>query len=514
MKLRLLLSLILLLCLRATPALAEEVIEAWRGGGFDRPVGVSVNPTDGSCWVADIDSNQVVHLAEDGTELWRGGGFSRPRALCVNPTDGSCWVSQGYWDNDLQQYVDSAVVHLTADGAELWRGEAFDGPYALSVNPTDGSCWVAESHDVVHLSEDGSELWRGVGFDEAYSVSVNPSDGSCWVADTWNDQVVHLAEDGAQLWLGGGFSRPYSVSVNPRDGSCWVVEWGGQKAVHLAEDGTRLWESGVLYSPTCVSVNPADGSSWVVEYLADPRELLHLAEDGTELWRGGGIFGAPWTVSVNPTDGSCWVADRGNGEVVHLAIPGWQPSIFYDVPWYYWAFDEVGACCDCGIVGGYSPTHYVPANPVSRDQMAVFISRSICSPTGEAGLVDYVPPTTPSFTDVPTDFWCYKYIEYAAANSIVGGYEDGTYQPQLALDRGQMAVFIARAIAGDDQSVPDPTGDPSFPDVPADFWSYRHIEYIADQEVAGGYYDGLYHPENPVDRAQMAVFITRAFNLT
>ena len=49
--------------------------------------------------------------------------------------------------------------------------------------------------------------------------------------------------------------------------------------------------------------------------------------------------------------------------------------------------------------------------------------------------------------------------------------------------------------------------------MPTDFWSYRHIEYIAGHEVAGGYYDGLYHPENPVDRAQMAVFICRAFGL-
>jgi hypothetical protein len=128
-------------------------------------------------------------------------------------------------------------------------------------------------------------------------------------------------------------------------------------------------------------------------------------------------------------------------------------------------------------------------------------------------LDDYVPPTTPSFSDVPTDFWCYKYIEYAVEHDIVGGYGDGTYQPQLPLDRGQMAVFIARAMAGDDQSVPDPVGTPSFPDVPADFWSYRHIEYIAAEDVAGGYYDGLYHPETFVTRDQMAVFICRAFDL-
>ena len=32
-----------------TAARAEEVVELWRGGGFNQPQSVSVNPTDGSC---------------------------------------------------------------------------------------------------------------------------------------------------------------------------------------------------------------------------------------------------------------------------------------------------------------------------------------------------------------------------------------------------------------------------------------------------------------------------------
>jgi len=103
---------LLILCLSATPAPAETVTEVWRGGGFDGPHSVSVNPTDGSCWVADYYHNQVVHLAEDGAELWRGGGFSLPRSVSVNATDSSCWVADGNNDD---------VVHLAEDGSELSR---------------------------------------------------------------------------------------------------------------------------------------------------------------------------------------------------------------------------------------------------------------------------------------------------------------------------------------------------------------------------------------------------------
>ena len=40
-------------CLLARPAFSETVVEAWRGGGFISPYSVSVNSSDGSCWVAE-----------------------------------------------------------------------------------------------------------------------------------------------------------------------------------------------------------------------------------------------------------------------------------------------------------------------------------------------------------------------------------------------------------------------------------------------------------------------------
>jgi PKD repeat protein len=199
---------------------------------------------------------------------------------------------------------------------------------------------------------------------------------------------------------------------------------------------------------------------------------------------------------------------------------------FIDVPEDRWAYDEIMACVDATIVSGYDDYCYHPEYAVARDQMAVYISRSICTPTGEAGLADYTPPATPSFSDVATDYWAYTYIEYAVAANIVTGYGDQTYRPEYVLDRGQMAVFIARAIVdplGEEGLVSYlPPGTPTFPDVPntgygddgADpFWAYTHIEYIAAESVCGGYGDGLYHPEYVCSRDQMAVYIARAFNL-
>ena len=95
---------------------------------------------------------------------------------------------------------------------------------------------------------------------------------------------------------------------------------------------------------------------------------------------------------------------------------------------------------------------------------------------------------------------------------IVSGYDDGLYQPDWAVLRDQMAVYISRALAG----------GPTFPDVPdigygddgtEPFWAYKHIEYCVEHGVVYGYDDGWYHPERTVTRDQMAVYVARAFGL-
>jgi hypothetical protein len=70
----------------------------------------------------------------------------------------------------------------------------------------------------------------------------------------------------------------------------------------------------------------------------------------------------------------------------------------------------------------------------------------------------------------------------------------------------------------------DPTGDeglipyvlpdtPTFPEVAADSYAYRYVEYIAEKGVAAGYPDGCYHPEYVCSRDQMAGYVMRAFGL-
>ena len=177
----------------------------------------------------------------------------------------------------------------------------------------------------------------------------------------------------------------------------------------------------------------------------------------------------------------------------------------------YWALWEIEAAYAAGIVQGYSDGTYQPTNPVTRDQMAVYISRAL------AGGDEHVPtnPAKVSFPDVAADHWAYKHIEYAVAKNVVKGYDDGTYKPDLVVDRGQMAVFVARAMVtpSGDAGIPDPVPPATFSDVPSGFWAYKQVEYCVGRGVVKGYDDGTYRPTEAVTRDQMAVYVARAFRL-
>ena len=56
------------------------------------------------------------------------------------------------------------------------------------------------------------------------------------------------------------------------------------------------------------------------------------------------------------------------------------------------------------------------------------------------------PPATATFTDVPTTHLFYQYVEALAAAGITSGCGGGNYCPDAAVTRGQMAVFLARAL--------------------------------------------------------------------
>jgi len=274
-----------------------------------------------------------------------------------------------------------------------------------------------------------------------------------------------------------------------------------------AGDRYRAWVEAATSDPRCV------GGEWF-EYRDQPLTGRGPGSGPRLVWDEHYAFGL-----VTQTDRVKWdlVARM---RTANTLAPRWRFAAagrpFPDVPADSWAVGEIAACKGAGVVGGYGDGTYRPMVVVTREQMAGYIARALAG--GDA----HVPtgPPVATFPDVEAGAWAYRYVEYCAAQRVVGGYPDGRYWPLAEVDRAQMAVFVARAMAPLEErpglpSYVAPTV-PSFPDVLDSgntAWAYREVEYAREHGVVGGYPDGRYHPEVPVTREQMAAFIARAFGL-
>ena len=127
-----------------------------------------------------------------------------------------------------------------------------------------------------------------------------------------------------------------------------------------------------------------------------------------------------------------------------------------------------------------------------------------------------------SFTDVPLTQPFYKKIEALLHNGITGGCTATTYCPGDPVSRAQMAIFVAKGIAGSGAAIPasgkvgvneyncKAGGVSLFTDVlPTDIFC-KQVHYIAGQNVTLGCSATQYCPGGTVNRLQMSAFMAKA----
>ena len=368
-----------------------------------------------------------------------------------------------------------------AVGAEIAAIPSAGGPASVAT-----AAWPTGAYRIANLPSGLYDVTATSGGKTAIWQRVRVSPGCDTPAVDFLLGSESFDADAVAASIPGAAVRGKSLELSATFRNAGLTDWTRAKSIYLTADGeSAAWE-GIQVGLRPAEVVPSGGTTTFALSLPAP-DACGFYQLSLRLRQQGGI-------------GSF-------GEAVEATI---SVTSFLDVPADFWAVDAIEAAKAAGIVGGYAGDVYLPQGVVTRDQMAVFIARALAG--GEANVP--TGPATPNFPDVPADHWAYRHIEYVRQQGVASGYWDG-YHPGDSLDRAQMAVFVARAMAGGEEALASytPPETPSFPDVPADFWSYKYVEYLRQAEVVGGYWDGLYHPELLCTRDQMAVFVARAFGL-
>ena len=190
--------------------------------------------------------------------------------------------------------------------------------------------------------------------------------------------------------------------------------------------------------------------------------------------------------------------------------PAYNWPTFRDVYSFHWASDAIETLAASGITTGCDANHFCPNAPMTRAQMAVFLERGI-----RGG--DFIPePATGMFDDVPASYWAAAWVEQLALDGITYGCGNYIFCPDNNVTRAEMAPLLLRSshYYDDPPYTPEAATGTIFADVPADYWAADWIEALHAEQITSGCNDGtIYCPDNNLSRAEMAVFLTRAFGL-
>jgi hypothetical protein len=176
----------------------------------------------------------------------------------------------------------------------------------------------------------------------------------------------------------------------------------------------------------------------------------------------------------------------------------------------HWASAEIIRFYLDGFTSGCStfPLLFCPDAPTTRAQMAIFLERGM-------RVASYTPPPATGllFADVPNSYWAAGWIENLARDGITTGCGSFNYCPERSVTRAEMAVLLLRASHAGPYTPPNVGSSTGFNDVSTSYWAAPWIKQLAAEGITVGCGGGNYCPENPVTRAEMAVFLIRTFNL-
>jgi subtilisin family serine protease len=287
--------------------------------------------------------------------------------------------------------------------------------------------------------------------------------------------------------------------------------WGQTLRINLTfmNSGLNDWTAAAGYRLT--SVNPEGNTTWGLSQVAlGASDIIRLGELKTFSFE----IMAPSSSAMTPCD---WrMMQSGAGQFGQAAQKTVGVSRFLDVPNGFWSRTHVEALAKAGVTAGCSanPPHYCPSRSVTRREMAVFIPRAV----GKAPL----DATVPTFQDVPVTDWAYNWIERLAdpaswciAPTLGCFWNPRLFCPYSNVTRREMAAFLCRAACLQPLNRPIPT----FADVGKNDWAYGWIERLADTPswrceaptTGCSSQPRLYCPNSYVTRAQMAVFLVKAF---
>ena len=333
-----------------------------------------------------------------------------------------------------------------------------------------------------------------------YEITFDANGGQCDTTNMYTDTAGKLSA--LPTSTRGGYTF---------DG--WFTEQSGGTAV-TAE--TVYDKNTTLYAHwTAIS----SGSS---SYMIDVMESTHGTVTASPKWASKGRI---VTLTVTPAEGyelaALTVTDRNGNDVAltnngdgtyTFKMPASKVTVkatfkkdlvtlpFIDVHPGDWFYDPVCYVYSQGLMTGTSATTFEPNTSLSRAMLVAVLHRLEGSPQASAG----------DFTDVVDGDWYAQAVNWAASVGVVNGMGDGTFQPNAAITREQMAAILRNYAAYKGMDITASGSLSTYSDAASvSDWAKDSVEWAVGSGLIGGYEDSTLRPQGTTTRAEVASVLQR-----
>lgn len=518
-----------------------------------------------------IETTPLV-LRWDGVQ-WSRQTAPQPGSLAVveAPADGSVWAGGSigepwfvYWDGTAWSQQPSL---LQGENSNFLNG-------IEAISPTD--IWAVGGYEKAKqlggkINRTLAQRWDGV------SWSVIPTANEPY--DSYLNAVSAVASD--DIWAVGGMAREDGeMLIEHWDGTQWTIVPGPTllksalsdveaiasdnvwavgtedagtttpKPILLHWDGTQ-WSrvegpvtTGSLYGVDALSADDIwavgqgnqglilhwDGTAWTSGQIGTEGLTLYsvAALSGTDVWAVG------WSGEGDPGilhwDGTTWEVVSGPEVLPGVANRLKSVVAQGDDIWVAGNYtDEAGVVKPLllrydGTVWTVIETAEVEAESSTFNDLAVIDPQNIWTvgsyntELSQRVLIEHYPTL---FTDVMPGSTFYPFIRCLWCRGIINGYDDGSFRPNNALTRGQLAKIVSNA-AG----FSEPPGAQIFEDVVPGSTFYDFVQRLAGRGHIQGYPCGgpnepcgagnlpYFRPNGNASRGQISKIVSEAAGLT
>ncbi len=411
-------------------------------------------------------------------------GVGETVSLTATPNNGYRFTGWTFSDNVIGADVSSKTTSFTMPAGDVNATANF--AKIPSVTPSTPPTVSEETTDAIQAADPGE------------TVTVDLSSGSTKldkeVFETLAGKDVTLVID-----LGDGLSWTVNGSDIPEDATLTDIDMGvtmnsdgipvdvvnsitGERdtvQMTLAHDG----DFGFTMTLTA-PLGKENAGYWANLYHYDEADEQLTFETAAEIDADGSV-----TIPFSHASQYAIVIDTHSHAIIDLP--------FSDVSADDWFYDPVVWIYNEGLMTGVSATEFAPEATTTRAMIVSILARLEGVTTAEAA----------GFADV-TDEWYATAVNWAANVGVVNGYEDGTFKPNTAITREQLAAILMNYASYKGEDVSNRASLATYTDQPST-WAEETMSWAVAEGLISGVTADTLQPQGAATRAQVAAILQR-----